>query len=70
MRRRFLVLIPSILVLNTILVWTLQHTDIVAFATVFMASIVIVAAELLLTRRTLAAQKSLDAIRSIRSESR
>jgi hypothetical protein len=61
MRRRFLVLIPSIVVLNALLAWTLQHTDIVAFATVFIGSIALLFVELLLTRPAL--QKSFDVIR-------
>jgi hypothetical protein len=40
--RRALVLTPLIIVLNALLIWTLEHTDIVAFATIFVAALVLV----------------------------
>ena len=40
--RRALVLTLLIIVLNALLIWTLEHTDIVAFATIFVASLVLV----------------------------
>jgi len=40
--RRALVLTPLIIVLNALLIWTLEHTDIVAFATIFVAALVFV----------------------------
>ncbi len=42
--RRALILAPLIIVLNSLLVWILEHTDIVAFATIFVAALVIVSA--------------------------
>lgn len=40
--RRALILAPLIIVLNALLIWTLEHTDIVAFATIFVAALVLV----------------------------
>jgi hypothetical protein len=40
--RRALVLTPLIIVLNALLIWTLEQTDIVAFATIFVAALVLV----------------------------
>ena len=40
--RRALVLTPLIIVLNALLIWTLEHTDIVAFATIFVAALVLI----------------------------
>jgi hypothetical protein len=39
--RRALILAPLIIVLNALLIWTLEHTDIVAFATIFVAALVL-----------------------------
>jgi multisubunit Na+/H+ antiporter MnhG subunit len=40
--RRAVVLTPLVIVLNAVLIWTLAHTDIAAFATVFIAGVVLV----------------------------
>jgi hypothetical protein len=40
--RRTLVLTPLIIVFNALLIWTLAHTDIVAFATIFVAALVLI----------------------------
>ena len=40
--RRALILAPLIIVLNALLIWTLEHTDIVAFATISIAALVLV----------------------------
>jgi hypothetical protein len=40
--RRALVLTPLIIVLNALLIWTLEQTDIVAFATIFVAALVLI----------------------------
>ena len=40
--RRALVLTPLIIVFNALLIWTLAHTDIVAFATIFVAALVFI----------------------------
>jgi hypothetical protein len=40
--RRALILTPLIIVLNALLIWTLEHTDIVAVATIFVAALVLV----------------------------
>jgi len=40
--RRALVLTLLIIVLNALLIWTLEHTNIVAFATIFVAALVLV----------------------------
>jgi len=40
--RRAVVLTPLIIALNAVLIWTLAHTDIVAFATIFVAGVVCV----------------------------
>jgi len=40
--RRALVLTLLIIVLNALLIWTLAHTDIVAFATIFVAALVLI----------------------------
>jgi hypothetical protein len=40
--RRALVLTPLIIVFNALLIWTLAHTDIVAFATIFVAALVLI----------------------------
>lgn len=50
--RRAVILTPLIIVLNGLLMWTLEHTDIVAFATTFVAALVLVSGTLWLTGRT------------------
>jgi uncharacterized membrane protein YfcA len=49
--RRALILAPLIIVLNSLLVWTLEHTDIVAFATIFVAALVLVSGTFWVTGR-------------------
>jgi uncharacterized membrane protein YfcA len=49
--RRALILAPVIIVLNSLLVWTLEHTDIVAFATIFVAALVLVSGTFWVTGR-------------------
>ena len=40
--RRALVLTPLIIVFNALLIWTLAHTEIVAFVTIFVAALVLI----------------------------
>jgi hypothetical protein len=40
--RRALILMPLIIALHAVLIWTLEHTDIVPFATVFLAALVLI----------------------------
>ena len=49
--RRALILAPLIIVLNALLIWTLEHTDIVAFATIFVATLVLVSGTFWVTGR-------------------
>jgi hypothetical protein len=51
--RRALLLGPLIIGVNAVVIWTLEHTDIVAFAIVFVFSSLIVFAVSRLLRRTL-----------------
>ena len=44
--RRAAVLTPLIIALNAVLIWTLAHTDIAAFATIFVAGVVCVSGAL------------------------
>jgi membrane protease YdiL (CAAX protease family) len=39
--RRAVVLTPLIIALSAVLIWTLAHTDIAAFATVFVAGVIL-----------------------------
>jgi hypothetical protein len=48
--RRVVVLTPLIIVANALLIWTLENTDIVAFATVFLAALVLVSGTFWMTR--------------------
>ena len=50
--RRAVILTPLIIVLNGLLIWTLEHTDIVAFVTTFVAALVLVSGAFWLTGRT------------------
>ena len=49
--RRALILAPLIIVLKSLLVWILEHTDIVAFATIFVAALVLVSGTFWVTGR-------------------
>ena len=48
--RRAVVLTPLIIALSAVLLWTLEHTDIVAFATVLLAAVVLVSGTFWATR--------------------
>jgi predicted MFS family arabinose efflux permease len=49
--RRAVVLTPLIIALVAVLLWTLEHTDIVAFATIFVAALVLVSGTFWVTGR-------------------
>lgn len=48
--RRAVIVTPVLVILGAVLIWTLAHTDIVAFATVFTATFVFVCGTFWLTR--------------------
>jgi hypothetical protein len=58
--RRALVLGPLIIGVNAVVIWTLEHTDIVAFAIVFVFSSLIVFAASRLLWRTLSSTHRID----------
>jgi hypothetical protein len=62
--RRALILAPLIIVLNALLIWTLEHTDIVAFATIFVAALVLVSGIFWVTGRATSREIALDEQRS------
>jgi hypothetical protein len=61
--RRALILAPLI-VLNALLIWTLEHTDIVAFATIFVAALVLVSGTFWVTGRATSREIALGEQRS------
>ena len=62
--RRALILAPLIIVLNALLIWTLEHTDIVAFATLFVAALVLVSGTFWVTGRATSREIALGEQRS------
>jgi uncharacterized membrane protein YfcA len=62
--RRALILAPIIIVMNALLIWTLEHTDIVAFATIFVAALVLVSGTFWVTGRATSRQIALGEQRS------